>query len=59
MEISEHAHTEMIGNLMNGLAFDGGHHKQYYLEQTLKYLVGEDEMRRMKEEEEWEDGIPA
>ena len=59
MELSEHAYTEIFGNLMSGLAYEDGRCKQYYLENILKYLVGEEEMLRLKEEEEWEDGIPG
>ena len=59
IQLSEHETNEMINALTSGLCYDGGHHKQYYLEKVLQILVGEREMLRMKSEEEWDDGIPA
>lgn len=59
MQLSEHDFNEMVSALTSGLQYDGGHHKQYYLEKALKHLVGEPQMLDLKEREGWEDGLPA
>ena len=47
--------------LVDGLIIDGGHHKQWFLEEALK-LLGYDLVKLRKEMNErdydWEDGIP-
>jgi hypothetical protein len=45
----------------NGLLTDGGHHKQWYLEEILKALdVNLDELKKElnSEDYDWEPGIP-
>jgi len=43
--------------LLEGLSIDGGHHKQYYMEEALKVLVGEEECKALKEQWNWENGM--
>ena len=59
MVLNEHQLNEMMNALMSGLSFDGGHHKQYYLDRALYYLVGKEKYEDLKDREDWEDGIPA
>lgn len=59
MQLSQFQFNEIKNALTSGLCYDGGHHKQYYLERALHHLVGEDEFAYMKDMEEWDDGIPA
>jgi len=44
--------------LKDALYTDGGHHKQYYIEQALITLTSEEYVKKEKEECEWEEGIP-
>lgn len=48
---------ELADIVLDYLLTDGAHHKQYALEVVLLHLVGQDEYERMKEEQEWEEGI--
>lgn len=53
----------LIDLCLNGLMTDEGHHKQWYLEQILKKLIGEGgyvilRKRERDRDYEWEDGIP-
>jgi hypothetical protein len=59
MELSEFQVNEIVSALTSGLAFDGGHHKQYYLDRALYHLLGKEKYEDLKDREEWEDGIPA
>jgi hypothetical protein len=59
MELSEFEYNEMVSALTSGLQFDGAHHKQYYLEKALKYLVGQVMFDDLKDREGWDDGLPA
>lgn len=43
--------------LMDGLQTDGGHHKQWYLEEALHELTGDKFYRDAKQEFEWEGGL--
>lgn len=43
--------------LVDGLRTDGGHHKQWYLEQILLFLVGYHKFDRLREKHDWEKGI--
>jgi len=45
--------------LLDGLNFDGAHHKQYYLGAALKILLGEAEYTALYDQFEWEEGMPA
>jgi len=45
--------------LLNGLITDGGHHKQWHLENALKILPGSEFYDEAKDEFRWEDGIPS
>lgn len=42
---------------VQGLVTDGGHHKQWYLEQLLLRLVGKDEWDELKRIYDWDKGI--
>lgn len=57
--ISQFEATEMLHALKTGLHTDGAHHKQYYLEKALRYLVGKEDLEAIREDEGWDDGIPA
>lgn len=50
--------NEVIKALLQGLNTDGGHHKQFYLEQALRLLCGDDYVEQLKAELEWEEGVP-
>lgn len=47
--------------LIDGLVTDGAHHKQWYLEEALKRLVGPTNFKEMRRdvdgEEFWEPGV--
>lgn len=45
--------------LLDGLVYDGGHHKQYYLEQVLQIITTKKEFTEFQKEYHWEEGIPA
>lgn len=45
--------------LLDGLTFDGAHHKQYYLGAALKIILGESEYAALYDQFEWEEGVPA
>jgi len=47
-----------IENLLMGLTTDGGHYKQWYLEQAFRALCEDDYVDEAKAEFEWEDGTP-
>ena len=49
--------AEVIRLALDGLVYDGEHHKQWHLEQILLYLVGEEGYRNLAEQERWEMGI--
>ena len=45
--------------LLEALLTDGGHHKQYALEEALRLLIGNTMVNKLKDELQWEDGIPS
>ena len=45
--------------LCKGLSYDGGHHKQYYLEEIFKLIFNIEEFEDFKKVNDWDDGIPA
>lgn len=47
-----------INTIVNILCIDGAHHKQYGLEMALEMLVGAKKYRELKQEHQWETGIP-
>jgi hypothetical protein len=49
---------QIVSRVLDGLTTDGGHHKQHYLEDALKLLVGESRFFQLKNELGWEDGRP-
>jgi len=49
--------NNIIDLLTDALLTDGGHHKQWYIEQVLILLVGEEVVRERHEDLEWEEGI--
>ena len=54
----------IVDLLLDGLMFDGGHHKQYYLEQALRKtmeFMGDNgqNFKKIKTTLQWEEGIPA
>jgi len=50
--------VKLIEILLDGLTIDGGHHKQWYLEQALKSLTTEFDFNELKSSIDWEEGIP-
>ena len=54
---NEKERREMLKLLAAGLATDGKHHKQWYLEQALRFVASEYEFGAFKQVYQWEDGI--
>ncbi len=52
---AKHFTTEEL--ICDALLTDGGHHKQWYLEQLLIKLVGEDKANDLVKMSDWEKGI--
>lgn len=50
--------NSMVDTIVEALTTDGGHHKQWYLEEILKTIVGNEEFSKLKKHLEWEGGIP-
>ena len=48
-----------VACLLNGLNTDGGHHKQYEMEEALRLICGDRWTNEAKEEFQWENGIPG
>jgi len=50
---------DIVSLVTSGLCTDGGHHKQWYLEEILRKIVVEEEFERLKNDEDygWEEGI--
>jgi hypothetical protein len=57
MRIEEYEQEHLTDLLVRGLVNDEGHHKQWYLEQVLFFLIGKTMFDSLKSLEEWEDGI--
>ncbi len=52
--------AKMVSLAIDGLIYDGAHHKQYYLAEILSILVQDNqEFDGLRDTYEWEDGIPA
>ena len=51
------AMDKVVAVLLDGLVFDGGHHKQWALEQALLCLCEEESVAEMKADLQWEEGI--
>jgi hypothetical protein len=43
--------------LVEGLTTDGAHHKQFYLEQILRFITSHDEFETLYEEWDWQESI--
>lgn len=56
MEKYELDHLKKL--LIEGLTTDGCHHKQWYLERTLLFLIGLKEFDEAWIKYDWEKGIP-
>ncbi len=52
-----HKPTETELMVLDALYTDGGHHKQWYLEQILHKLVGDEAYKTIMANAEWETGI--
>jgi len=48
---------EIVSMCVDGLTTDGGHHKQYYLEEILEKLTTAQELDGLKETFLWDDGV--
>jgi len=57
--MNEKTKQKIVKLLLDGLNYDGGHHKQYYLEQSLKLLLTKKEFEELKEDYQWDWGCPA
>ena len=50
--------TRILDLVLEGLATDGGHHKQWYLEQIAEVLgCDRDTLHKLAPEYDWEDGV--
>ena len=59
-EILREIHLDkIVHTLIEGLLTDGGHHKQFYLEEALRLFCCESWVDEANSELEWEDGIPS
>lgn len=56
--MDEELKEKIINLSVEGLCCDGGHHKQYYLEEILKLVTHEHDFIELKDLNEWEEGIP-
>lgn len=59
MNVNERSVVDLV---IDGLLFDGAHHKQWFLERILEKLIGEESAQDTREElaeegHEWEDGV--
>lgn len=52
--IDDYALTEMC---IEALQTDGAHHKQWFVEQILKRLLGKERYENIRRSYEWHDGI--
>ena len=57
--ITPETHTELVQLCIDGLSFDGGHHKQYYLREMLDRLVGKAQAAALDKDHYWEEGVRA
>lgn len=48
-----------IQELLQALETDGAHHKQYYIEEALGHLCGDEWVDTEKSKRRWVDGIPS
>ena len=55
----EYTERKLVEALVFGLHIDGAHHKQHALEEALEALIGPERFKALKDEEQWEDGIPS
>lgn len=44
---------------LQALITDGEHHKQWYLEQILLLIVGSEDYEELRQDLEWEEGVPS
>lgn len=49
--------NKIIELILDGLNTDGDHHKQWYLEEILKKIVGKKKFNALKEDTDWEKGV--
>lgn len=47
--------TQLVNLVIEGLCIDGGHHKQWYLEEVLRML--DKDVEKMREMHDWDKGI--
>lgn len=45
-------------NIIDALCTDGGHHKQWYLEEILKEILLPERYEKIKNKYHWDEGIP-
>lgn len=57
--MNEYKKEQIKELLCEGLSYDGGHHKQYYLEEVFKLIFGIEEFKDFKKANYLDDGIPA
>lgn len=56
MKLNEQQVMELVSILLDGLVYDGAHHKQKYLEEALKLVTSEGDFEGFKERYDWEEG---
>ncbi len=42
---------------LDALLTNGGHHKQWYLEEIMRTLIAEERLEKLRAKHEWEEGI--
>lgn len=57
--MNEYKKEQIKDLLCEGLSYDGGHHKQYCLEEVFKLIFGIEELEDFKKANYLDDGIPA
>jgi len=57
--MNQQKQDKLIEVLLDGLTFDGAHHKQYYLGAALKIILGESEYAALYDQFAWKEGVPA
>lgn len=49
----------VAADLVNGLVIDGAHHKQHFMEEALRRIVGDDRFEFLADAYGWDEGVPS
>jgi hypothetical protein len=55
--VEDHEAESITELCVNGLTTDGAHHKQWYLESILSFVIGKKKLNALKQDPGWEEGI--